>query len=127
MTPSAGQPTPRIQPDSLQTSGVVSSVAEPSDASALEFPPIETEPLATKPTIEYVVVKGDTLWDLAQKFKTTVKEIKAVNKLEQDLIIEGQKLLIPTEETVPAPEAPEAPAPTVPVAPEGTPSSAIPE
>ncbi len=44
---------------------------------------------------EYTVQRGDTLGAIAQAFDTTVKRLKDVNNLQNDLIIEGQKLLIP--------------------------------
>lgn len=45
--------------------------------------------------IIYVVQPGDTLWDLAKKFNTTVDDIIELNDIENpDLIYPGQKLLI---------------------------------
>lgn len=45
--------------------------------------------------IVYVVQKGDTLWNLAKKFNTTVDDIVAINEIENpDLIYPCQKLLI---------------------------------
>jgi len=43
----------------------------------------------------YKVVKGDTLWDLSKKFKTTVGAIKSLNGLKSDTILVGQTLKIP--------------------------------
>ena len=48
----------------------------------------------------YTVVKGDTLYSIARKFNTSVDEIKKLNNLSSNTISVGQKLLIPTSETV---------------------------
>jgi len=44
---------------------------------------------------EYKVVRGDTLGAIAAAFGVTVDEIKKANQLKNDLIREGQKLVIP--------------------------------
>ncbi len=44
----------------------------------------------------YKVKRGDTLEKIAKRFKTTVTELKRVNKLSSSRIYVGQKLLIPT-------------------------------
>ena len=44
----------------------------------------------------YVVGEGDTLWDLAKKYNTTVDDLIKINKVEDTEHIEqGQKLIIP--------------------------------
>ena len=44
----------------------------------------------------YVVGAGDTLWDLAKKYNTTVSDLIKINKVEDtEHIEEGQKLIIP--------------------------------
>jgi len=40
------------------------------------------------------VVKGDTLWDIAKKNKTTVKKLKSLNNLKSDIIYPGQKIRV---------------------------------
>lgn len=43
----------------------------------------------------YIVKKGDTLWDIAKKYKTTVAKIANINNIENENLINiGQKLLI---------------------------------
>jgi len=43
----------------------------------------------------YRVKKGDSLYSIARKFRTSVKKIKRVNKLRSNLIRPGKRLLIP--------------------------------
>lgn len=46
--------------------------------------------------IIYVISKGDTLWNLAKKYSTTVAELVTMNNIDNpDVIIEGEKLIIP--------------------------------
>lgn len=45
--------------------------------------------------IKYTVVAGDTLYNIASRFNTTVSEIMALNGLTTHLIYPGQVLLIP--------------------------------
>lgn len=49
----------------------------------------------------YVVVKGDSLYKIAQKFNTTVDNLKSINNLVTDSLSIGQILKIPTKENVP--------------------------
>ena len=42
----------------------------------------------------YYVKVGDTLWNIAKNFKTTVEEIKALNELTDDAIYPNQQLII---------------------------------
>jgi len=45
---------------------------------------------------EYIVRKGDTLWDIAKKYKgLSVYKIKIVNNLKSDNLKPGSKILIP--------------------------------
>lgn len=44
----------------------------------------------------YVIGKGDTFWNLAKKYNTTVDDLIKINKIEDpEHIEEGQKLIIP--------------------------------
>ncbi len=43
----------------------------------------------------YFVRKGDSLWEIGKKYGVRVEDIIKVNNLDNDIIIEGQKLLIP--------------------------------
>ena len=50
--------------------------------------------LNTIPTRSYYVQKGDTLYNISEKFGLTVKELKIINKLKTDHIKIGQELKI---------------------------------
>lgn len=44
----------------------------------------------------YIVKSGDSLYSIAKKFNTTVNEIKSLNGLNTNLLVIGQKLLLPS-------------------------------
>lgn len=46
-------------------------------------------------TITYIVKSGDSLWSIAQRYNTTVNEIKSLNNLTSNNLGIGQQLLIP--------------------------------
>ncbi|MDF2821501.1 MAG: hypothetical protein K0R15_1942 [Clostridiales bacterium] len=68
------------------TVSVISDIDQrPLDLSLLqEFPSV----------VAYVVKKGDTLWNIAKRYYTTVDAIKRLNNLDSDLIRPGDKLII---------------------------------
>lgn len=47
----------------------------------------------------YTVQKGDTLWNIAQKYRTTVTALKEANNLRSNLIYPGQVLSLPAPQT----------------------------
>ena len=47
------------------------------------------------PLVLYFVQPGDTLWEIAKRYHTTYGKIMAANGLDHDMIMPGQKLLIP--------------------------------
>ena len=59
-----------------------------------EIKTIETRNNANYSMIIYIVKSGDTLWNIAKKYKTTIQNIMEVNKLENDKINVGDKLYI---------------------------------
>ena len=49
----------------------------------------------TKYNFSYVVKSGDSLWEIAMMFDTTVNEIKRLNSLNTDMIMPGETLILP--------------------------------
>lgn len=45
----------------------------------------------------YTVNPGDTVWSISKRFGISPKELKAANNLQEDMVMIGQKLLIPGE------------------------------
>ncbi|EDP67297.1 endolysin, putative [Carnobacterium sp. AT7] len=76
--------------------GTIRGYARPKYASATVAKPVASKPAATpsKSNGTHTVVKGDTLWDIAQKYGTDVQTIKSLNGLKSDLIHAGDKLNI---------------------------------
>ena len=53
---------------------------------------------SARPELErYRVRPGDTLWDIARRRDTTVKALRAINKLRSLQIVPGQTLLVPVD------------------------------
>ncbi|MFC4802600.1 LysM peptidoglycan-binding domain-containing protein [Neobacillus sp. GCM10023253] len=65
-----------------------------------------TEPSLAKPTTDYIVVSGDTLWKIAAKFNTTSSEIVTLNNLDPNkYLYVGQKLVVPAPVSQPEQQA----------------------
>ena len=56
--------------------------------------PVKVTPKKPAP-VRVTVKKGDTLYGLSLRYKTTVAAIKKANGLKSDLIRPGQKLVVP--------------------------------
>ncbi len=82
---------------SASASQPAASLAVPSAAAQPTVEP-SAAPAATPATgTTYTVKKGDTLWAIAQKYKTTIKAIQDANPAltNPDVLKIGQKLVIP--------------------------------
>ncbi len=108
-------------PDPIEPAPVAQAPASAETTPAAAPAP---EPFALKADEQLVphkVAKGDSLWELAQKYQTRVSRIKAANNLQSDMIVEGRTLQIPTTMgggavAAPATTAPAPPAVTEPAA-----------
>lgn len=62
---------------------------------SIEEEPLDMEKIQSMPGITvYMVRPGDTLWDIAKNFYTTVDDICAINELESQEIVPYQPLLL---------------------------------
>ena len=64
----------------------------------LRIPAAQSGPSYT----EYTVRAGDSLWQIARRFGTTVEAIKSLNGLTSDALDVGQVLRIPTAQSGPS-------------------------
>lgn len=56
----------------------------------------ESENTTTQPTmVVYFTKNGDTVWNIAKKYRTRAEKIKAANNLETEKLEAGRRLLIP--------------------------------
>ncbi len=61
----------------------------------VEEKPLDMKKIQSMPGITvYMVKPGDTMWDIARRFYTTVEEIEALNELTEEEIESGQPLLL---------------------------------
>lgn len=64
---------------------------------------INQEPSDTEEDIIYTVQSGDSLWSIANRYNTTVSELRNYNNLTSDVLQVGQQLKIPRGSTVTPP------------------------
>ena len=70
--------------------GVVKAIA---DYSNIPYSPPNTI-IDTIPNNTYIVQRGDTLYSIANKYNTTVSELKRLNNLTSDILSIGQLLIV---------------------------------
>lgn len=84
----------------------VDGAVGPKTASALE----KAIGNLSKPkpdTKVHLVVKGDTLWGISEKYNVTVADLEKANpKIKEGVILRGSKVVIPNTKATPAPKPP---------------------
>jgi LysM repeat protein len=109
---------------------VVPTVAQavPPTSTAVPPTPVPTAPPTTQPSIKYIVVLGDTMGGIAEKYGLSSADIVKANNLSSaESIREGQELTIPpkpTPTTAPTRTAAPAQKPTVTATPAPTATAA---
>jgi membrane-bound lytic murein transglycosylase D len=83
---------------------LVSKPPAPPQVVAMTEPVLEEKSqskLEKLPTIvKHKVKKGESLWTIAQRYKTTVTQLKQLNNLNNKSVFVGQSLLIASKETI---------------------------
>ncbi len=106
--PTDYQPAPSDQ-------GNVNSPTPPAAVPAKETKtPSNTSVSQDDQKVMHTVLKGETLYSIAKRYHLTLTEIKAMNNLTQDVVNEGQQLIVGKKSqgtTKPDPTPSEAPAP----------------
>jgi LPXTG-motif cell wall-anchored protein len=86
------------------TSDVAGESQPPAQQPPVEQPPAQQPPAGEAPAAgqtTHIVESGDTLWDIAQQYGTTVDAIVAANSLPNATELQvGQELVIPSGESV---------------------------
>jgi LysM repeat protein len=70
--------------------------------SGTQTTPSKDESTSSSKTISYKVKKGDTLYSIAKRHKTTVNTLKKLNNLKSDMIYAGQTLKVSGSGKVPS-------------------------
>ena len=74
---------------------IAATIVKGSIISKVEEKPLDRQKIQEMPGITvYIVKTGDTLWDIAKRFYTTVEEICGLNELETDEVQPGYPLLL---------------------------------
>jgi LysM repeat protein len=94
-------PTPSRTPAASHTPTATPSPTPTASQTPTATPSPTPTPAATPTPLIHVVREGDTLYDIALQYNTTVEAIMAANGLKDTLLKVGQKLIIPIATATP--------------------------
>ena len=72
------------------------NIAAPDPAPRIGTPTLP-DPVPTAIAGSHTVIAGESLWRISRKYGVSVVQLKAANKLQNDTIWVGQKLIIPRQ------------------------------
>ena len=98
-TPDAGQYDPAVNepvnPVYDTPAAYEESAAAAPDIAAYPDVPAVPEAPANGSAIIHTVVKGDTLSGISSKYKVPIASIKQANRMTNDIVVLGRKMVIP--------------------------------
>lgn len=80
---------------SILLNGLVLEPLELSHIETVEEEALDMEKINNLPgMLIYVVQPGDTLWDIAKTYHTTMEQVRTLNEMSQQEVKAGQRLLL---------------------------------
>jgi LysM repeat protein len=91
--------TPAVYEDSTASATVPGIPADPAAAipAIPAVPAVPSTPPANGAAIIHTVVAGDTLSGLSSKYKVPIASIKTANRMTNDVVVLGRKMVIPPQ------------------------------
>ena len=84
-----------IQDDLINANKLTSTVLQVGQQLIIPNQGSSTPPIGENTPISYTVKSGDSLWSIANRYNTTVAELRRLNNLTSDVLQIGQVLRIP--------------------------------
>lgn len=72
----------------------IGEIGQHVSAGPMPAKAIEVGKTLSDHSVKYTVRTGDTLWGIANKYDTTVYDIKKLNDLQSEIIVPGQQLVV---------------------------------